>query len=141
METRKVGRPSKYDPKFCEMLIEHMTQGLSYEAFAGFIGVSKQTLYTWEQNNPEFLDSKKIAVEKSRLWWEQQGQDGLWAISEKNADGTHVTKSINAAMWIFNMRNRFGWNADRAAINTSLEEGKDGKPKLVIDLSGDGKSD
>jgi transcriptional regulator with XRE-family HTH domain len=50
------GRPTKYDPKYCEMLFSHMSEGYSLESFAGLIGVSRSTLYEWIENNAEFSD-------------------------------------------------------------------------------------
>lgn len=95
------GRPTKYDPLYCEALIEHMGKGLSYEAFAGSIQVSKKTLYSWEKEFPEFLNAKEIGIEKSRLWWELVGQDGLFTEYQGTA--------MNASVWVFNMKNRFQW--------------------------------
>jgi transposase-like protein len=101
----RTGRPSKYKPEYCEQLIEHMEQGLSFEAFAGSIGVCKQTLYTWTEEHEEFLDAKKRATEKSRLFWEKMGIDNIINVSEFKGDST----SLNSAVWVFNMKNRFGW--------------------------------
>jgi DNA-binding XRE family transcriptional regulator len=118
------GRPTIYEERFCDLLIEHMAKGLSYESFAGFLGVSKQTIYDWEKVNAEFLDSKKIGVEKSRLFWEQQGIDGLFDTKEstKEEDGSWNSKErkLNGAVWIFNMKNRFKeeWR-DKQEIETT----------------------
>ena len=56
------GRPTKYDPKFCEVAIEFMGQGFSKTALAGHIGVSRDTLHEWASVNPRFSDAIKIAV-------------------------------------------------------------------------------
>ena len=104
------GRPTSYEERFCEMLIDHMAQGFSYESFAGLVGVSKQTIYDWEKANPEFLDSKKIGVEKSRLFWETQGIEGIYNTEtfEQDENGSRsVKKALNSSVWIFNMKNRF----------------------------------
>jgi hypothetical protein len=53
------GRPSKYREEFCDMLIEHMKKGLSYESFASDAGVCFDTLYEWEKVHSNFSDSKK----------------------------------------------------------------------------------
>ena len=52
---RKRGRPTDYKPEYCAQLLEHMTEGLSIEAFASVIGVAKQTLYTWTEKHAEFF--------------------------------------------------------------------------------------
>jgi len=103
------GRPTKYKTEYCHLLIEHMANGLSYEAFAGLIGVSKHSLYEWEKVHEEFSDAKRIAVEKSRLFWEKLGVDHILNVSESFGEGQSKSKSLNASVWIFNMKNRFKW--------------------------------
>jgi hypothetical protein len=99
----KGGRPSEYDPKYCKMLIEHMTEdGLSFESFAGVVGKSVQTLYNWEKANPEFLDAKKKGEAGSRLFWEKMGMTGM----------TGRLPRFNVVAWIFSMKNRHGWRND-----------------------------
>jgi len=48
------GRPSKYDPKYCDEVIKVMGEGLSLTAFAGRIGVDRSTIDEWRNNFPEF---------------------------------------------------------------------------------------
>ena len=104
------GRPTKYDPKYCQMVIDHMATGLSFEAFAAVIGVAKETLYTWVDKHPEFMDAKKEAFEKSRLFWEKVGV----------GQATGEIKG-SSTTWIFNMKNRFGY---RDKIEVSGDEDK-----------------
>jgi hypothetical protein len=59
------GRPTKYDPKYCEEVIEYMGRGFSKTAFAGRIGIARNTLLNWADENPEFLRAIKIG-ESSR---------------------------------------------------------------------------
>lgn len=92
------GRPTDYDEKYCEQVIDFMAGGFSFEAFAGKIGVSKQTLYDWAAKYPQFLDAKKIAFDKSRLWWESQAIEGVF-----NENG----RTFNSANFIYNMKCRF----------------------------------
>jgi transposase len=99
MAKRGPGQPTKYKPEYCERLLEHMSAGLSYESFAGEIGVSKQTIYDWEDAQKEFKEAKTIAFEKCRLWWEKAARDHL--LNEEGAP------SLNSTIWIFNMKNRF----------------------------------
>lgn len=56
-EPRPVGRPSKYDPAFAEQAYKLAMLGITDEQMADFFGVVKQTIYTWQENYPEFLDS------------------------------------------------------------------------------------
>ena len=92
------GQPTLYKPEYCEQLIAFMGKGYSFEAFAGKIGVCKQTLYSWAEKNPEFLDAKKTAFDKCRLWWESQAIEGVF-----NENG----RTFNSANFIYNMKCRF----------------------------------
>lgn len=91
------GRPTAYKPEYCEQLINHMANGLSFESFAGLLGVSNKTLYNWTKLSEEFLQAKEIGFEKSRLFWEKLGVAG--------AAGR--VQNFNASAFIFNMKNRF----------------------------------
>jgi hypothetical protein len=103
------GRPTDYKPEYCEMLIEHMKGGLSFEAFGGIADCSEQTLYNWREEYPEFLESYKKGVSYSLKHWEEMGHDMVLA-----GQG-------NSATWIFNMKNRFKWK-DRHDVTTNDNE-------------------
>lgn len=98
------GRPTSYKPEYCEMLIKHMSQGLSFESFGAVIGVHRATVFDWAKDGnelkyPGFSDAKKIAQDKCRLFWEKIGI-GL-------ATGREELKGGNPAIWIYNMKCRF----------------------------------
>lgn len=107
---KKMGRPKvEFKDEYCDKLIEHMSEGMSFESFAGVIGVGRETLYKWvgkedpktsedKARHPEFKDARKIAIEQCLLYWENEGKKGMWG-----------GKNFNPSVWIFNMRNRFGW--------------------------------
>ena len=121
------GRPTVYKPEYCEMLIQHMKEGLSFEAFGGVTGHSKQTLYEWIEKFPEFGDSKRRGELLSQLWWEKIGVERL--ISQSWHQGG--SKALNASVWIFNMKNRFGWR-DRHDIEHTGDIGV--SPKDILEL-------
>lgn len=54
LATRPVGRPSKYDPAFIEAVILDGSLGFSLTAFAGGIGVDRDTITEWRKVHPEF---------------------------------------------------------------------------------------
>jgi transcriptional regulator with XRE-family HTH domain len=124
------GRPSDYDPVYCAMLVDHMAEGFSYESFAGKIGTTRATLYNWEKQHPEFLDAKKHAFEACLQFWEAQGIKGLWNESFKDDDGTTVSRSVNASVWIFNMKNRFKWR-DKQPDEEPGQKPSENDPKPV----------
>ncbi|MDE2096560.1 MAG: hypothetical protein KGL39_04880 [Patescibacteria group bacterium] len=61
------GRPSSFSDAYCEEAISFMGCGYSLTAFAGEIGVSRETVYEWERTIPEFSDAIKKARAK-RVW-------------------------------------------------------------------------
>ena len=51
------GRPSKYNPEFCEIVESEMAKGHSVTACAATIGVTKSTIYEWKKVHKEFSDA------------------------------------------------------------------------------------
>lgn len=96
-----MGRPPEYKPEYCQMLIDHMSKGFSYESFSAKIDTSRVTLYNWEKQYEEFLYAKRLGMERCQAWWEEQGHKGLF--EEKD------TPKLQASLWMFNMKARFRW--------------------------------
>lgn len=103
------GRPTKYRPEYCEALIKHMASGLSFECFGATINVARDRVYAWAKEHPEFAEAKQAALQQGLLWWEKQGNMGLW----QDREGP----TINTGMWIFNMKNRHRWQ-ERHEVET-----------------------
>jgi len=122
---RKVGRPTKYEERFCEMLIEKMAEGYSKEACAGYIGISKQTLYDWAKANPKFLDAIAIGETQSRLHWEETLVE--YKVHTKNG------KQINGQVFNLNMKNRFGWR-DKQDVTVDDPNSKQTKKTFAFSL-------
>ena len=115
----KMGAPTKYDPKFCQMVIDHMSDGLSLESFAGVIDVHKGTLYDWRLAHQDFSDAVKRGVDKCRFFWEKLGIDGI-----HNESWEGGSKSLNSTVWKFNMQNRFSWADKSENKNTTTHKGE-----------------
>lgn len=114
--TRSVGRPTKYDPAYCEKLVDHMAAGFSFESFAGTVGVTRSTLYEWESKQAAFSDAKQRGVEKCRVFWEAFGVRNL--LNSKGGAG------LNTGLWIFNMKNRFPaeWRERQEIAHGTVED-------------------
>ncbi len=119
----KLGRPTDYKPDYPAMLINHMNAGGSYAAFAGLVKVSRQALYNWETAFPEFKEAKEQGEMQSLYHWEKIGQDGLYNEVIKTDDGMTINRSINATMYIFQMKNRFpkDWR-DKHEVSTEVKD-------------------
>lgn len=91
-----MARPSKYDPAYCEQLVEHMTTGASVLSFAAHIDVARSTINEWASEHPEFSEALSRGKAKCSAWWEKTGRD--IASSGKG----------NAPMAIFGLKNMAG---------------------------------
>lgn len=110
----KLGRPTKYKEEYCQMLIEHMSSGLSFESFAAVIDVNRDTLYEWAKVHSDFSDTKKRAFDKCLLWWEKAGIAGLWGTKDSQ---------FNTGVFVFSMKNRFKWT-DKVEVTGGDENTK-----------------
>jgi hypothetical protein len=69
---RPIGRPTLYRPELCDQIIAAMGEGLSVEAAAAKVGISVRSLYYWQQEHPEFMQSIQEGRIRALLWWEQR---------------------------------------------------------------------
>jgi hypothetical protein len=86
------GRPSEYQPEYCELVIEFMAQGYSLTAFAGHIRKARDTVYGWISLHREFSDavsrarSARTAALEAKLLRSRKGAETTAAIfALKNA--------------------------------------------------------
>lgn len=131
------GRPTKYHPSFCQMLVDHMAHGYSFESFAAVAKVHKETLYAWSsEGNPSFIadfsEAKKIAFDENLLFWEKQGIENLLSFK-----GT----IFNTSLWIFNMKNRHKWSNQEDKDKKDDKKPGDQTPQtqVVITLPSNGR--
>lgn len=54
------GRPSAYKPEFAVQAFKLCEAGFTDQQLADFFEVAKQTIYNWQVDHPEFLDSIKL---------------------------------------------------------------------------------
>lgn len=92
-----VGRPSKYDPKFCEVVITLMREGASIVEIAYELEVCRDTIYEWIEKHEDFSDAIKKGRDFSEGWWCKQGRRNIH------------NKEFNSTLWYMNMKNRFSW--------------------------------
>ena len=63
-------RPTKYKAQYCQMLIEHMKAGNSYESFGAIVHCTEETLNLWTTKHPEFKMAKDLGKHYEMLFWE-----------------------------------------------------------------------
>lgn len=110
------GRPTKYDPAYCEDIVAFCGQGYSITAFAGSIGVARSTIQEWADANPEFSVAVRAAKAASAFWWESRSR----RVAERGGGpGT-------ATVIVFNLKN-MAPDDYREKVDHSLA-GPDGGP-------------
>lgn len=129
------GAPTQFKPEFSEMLVAHMAQGGSFEAFGAICKKCKQTLYNWLAVHPEWVEAKALGEVMSLRFYEEMGKniaignmrrvtketpvldpDGKIVYDNKGNIVYHreyAGANTNAAVWIFMMKNMHGWRDKR----------------------------
>lgn len=65
------GRPTKYETRFCSLVVEYMADGSSLTSFAADIDVARSTINEWMAEHPEFSEACARAKAKCAAWWEK----------------------------------------------------------------------
>jgi hypothetical protein len=123
--TNPVGRPSKYDPAYCNQVIELGKQGKSFEQMASIIGVGITSFKRWREEHEEFRTSLEDAQGFAQTWWEDMAQSYL--VESKD------TEKLNTGLWSRSMAARFPANySDRVKQEISGPGGAPLKTGFVL---------
>lgn len=96
-----MGRPSKYEERFCDEVVAHCVGGASLTSFAALIGVSRSRINEWMAAHEEFRDACARAKANSAAWWESQARK-LVADGGNSAQGSMIQfgmKNMGADDW------------------------------------------
>lgn len=88
------GRPTKYDPKFCEVVEEVGSYGGWLSEMAEACDVHRSSMDEWASVHPEFSEALARAKQKAQAWFESVGRTGLTA------------ERFNSALWAKQMSAR-----------------------------------
>lgn len=105
---RNIGCPTKYRPEYCDMLIDHMSAGYSFESFSAIVKTNRDTLFEWAKVHPAFSDAKRNAYDENLLFWEKAGIENLRNYGKES--------SFNSTVWVFNLKNRHNWRDNRDVV-------------------------
>ena len=116
------GRPTVYTEEMGETVIEHMRQGYSLTAASGKLGVSRQTVYRWATEKPEFNDALEVARAATAAWWEDRGRE-----IAQGGEG-------NPTLTIFGLKNRVAdeWR-EKSALEHSGPDGEAINTKVTVE--------
>lgn len=90
---------SKYQEEHCFTAYNIMQDGSSKNRVCAELRITKQTLYNWCKEHPAFKLAIELGEVASEAHWEEKGSDGI------------IADGFSVAMYIIQMRNRFGWRA------------------------------
>jgi len=118
---RPVGRPSLYDPAYCEKVVELGKLGKSVEQISAILNVSLRTMYSWRDSHEEFLHALEDAKAYEQAWWEDQAQS--YMVEDKES------AKLNSSLWSRSMAARFP-KKYRESVKQEIT-GVDGAPLLT----------
>lgn len=110
------GRPSKYEPAFCDAVMAAGKEGQSKAEIAATLDVTRETLNEWAKVHPEFSDALHRAQEYSLAWWEGRARQNL------------TTTGFQAGLWKQAMSGRFPAEPYRERQEVNLEATHSAKP-------------
>lgn len=110
---RPVGRPSKYKPEYCDVILKMAAEeGAGPAEYAAEFGIDRTTLYDWAEQHEDFSTALKRAKINEQAWWEKTGKKGLFA------------DKFNALVWKTSVQARF--REDYTERTQTEITGKDG---------------
>ena len=86
------GQPTKYKPEYCDMLKDAGRKGEFIEKFILDWDISKETLYKWAKEHPDFSDAYKQYKRGMEHWHKR--------LFQNLAIGKLPKGNVTAAIWL-----------------------------------------
>jgi hypothetical protein len=122
MEKKKLGRPrttiDDLPTNWKDIMIECGQEGGSAVEVRCLLGIAQSAWETLLEDSEDFRLTEKKRQALCEVWWERQGR-------RMTTEGQG-----NATVWIFNMKNRFGWRDKTEHDLTSSDNSM--KPTTII---------
>ncbi len=100
------GRPTKYKPEMCQVVIDMMKEGASKTEVAAELDIVWDTLARWQVEIAEFSEAIKKGEKLSEAWWLRKGRVNL------------ENKDFSPTLWYMNMKNRHGWSDKQETVHS-----------------------
>jgi len=94
-----IGRPSKYTPAACGILMDAMSHGKSKTSVAAILGVHRDTLYEWGTKHPAFSDALRHGEQLCESFWLQICIDESLGIPGAQVKGGAIMAMRNVLKW------------------------------------------
>ena len=97
VRSRPRGRPSLYNPAYCERVLELAAEGCGKAEIAAALAVSVKTLAAWMKSHDEFREAMTRAKELEYAWWLAAGRKGpIHADMERDRLGAADAQPLSA---------------------------------------------
>lgn len=108
---RGPGRPSLYKPEYADQVINYLELGKTMAEAAKMLRISRDTMYEWARQHPEFNEAMKTG----REWSEATNLElmRLGAVGQIKGYHHEAHKTI--------MRNAFGWDKQEGTIAAPMQ--------------------
>lgn len=104
-----MAKPAQTESKdWARKLIELYSEGYSDAEVAAEMKITIREYYKQIQENPVFAKLVEFGRTLSLAWWEGQARKNL------------NNKQFNTPLWVFNMKNKYGW-ADKTEVKSEVE--------------------
>jgi len=122
---------TKYKPEYGDLLVKHLSKGLSFDTFGATVNVGRSTVYDWFDRYPEFKAAKVIAEQEGQSFFEKRL---AIKISGQEVAGIE-SKKIDTTCLIFALKTRFHKTyGDRQKIEYSADDATKKAIKLAYDV-------
>ena len=121
------GRPTKYKPEFCDLVVEVGKKGGWICEMAEACDVHRSTFPEWEKEHPAFSAAFMRAKQKAQAWFETKGRTGLEA------------DKFNSALWAKQMSARHREEYTERREVDSTHNLSDPLTDLIAEISGAGR--
>ena len=108
---QKRGRPVKFKPETCQILIDVFENGGHIAHFCREVGICEKTFYNWVRDHEEIAQAYSTAKTISKAFYEDIGLRGMMG----------KIKGFNFNSWAMIMNNKFKDEYSRALTGPSTE--------------------
>lgn len=113
---------AEYRPIYRGVLVEMMEKGHTYEAVAGGLGVTMETLQRWEEENEDWLHAKKIGYGLALRYWEGVLNDTATGKAEKGKANAIIFKLQNTFESLYENKSGSGSAPVQIFIDTGIAD-------------------
>jgi hypothetical protein len=109
LDQLKLNYNYKYHREYCDLLVKHMADGLTFRSFAAIPHVTEDQLRIWVKKHPEFKQAYKQGLAQYRLYYE----------TILRAACLGQVKNFPQALFTMLAKNHLDWT-DRTTINADI---------------------